>query len=80
MHAHILAGAVVASLDIWIAINVMVVLALLAPSRKAARFSSLPVFCARNVNIDRARIAFRVVPNCRNRGADRGRPNGGCVA
>jgi hypothetical protein len=44
MHIHIPAGTVVAVIECWIAINVMVVLTLLAPSRKAARFSSLTVF------------------------------------
>lgn len=43
MHAHIPA-AVVAVIDIWIALNVMAVLALLAPTRRAATCSSLTVF------------------------------------
>jgi hypothetical protein len=44
MHLSFPAGTVVAVIEIWIALNVMVVLALLAPSRKAARISSLTVF------------------------------------
>jgi hypothetical protein len=35
---------VVAVIEVWIALNVMVVLALIAPSRKAARISSLTIF------------------------------------
>ncbi len=44
MHAHISAGTVVAVIEIWIALNVMMVLALIAPSRRAAQVSSLTVF------------------------------------
>ncbi len=44
MHFHIPPGTLVAVIEIWIALNVMVVLSLLAPSRKAAKFSSLTVF------------------------------------
>jgi len=44
MHVHIPAGTVVAVIEIWIALNVMVLLSLLAPSRRVARYSSLTVF------------------------------------
>jgi hypothetical protein len=44
MHAPVPAGTVVAVIEVWIALNVMVVLALIAPSRKAARISSLTIF------------------------------------
>jgi hypothetical protein len=44
MHAHIPAGTLVAVIEIWIALNVMVVLALVAPSRRLAKFYSLSVF------------------------------------
>jgi len=44
MHAHFHAGPLVAVIEVWIALNMMVVLALLAPSRRAARVSSLTIF------------------------------------
>ena len=44
MHAHFPAGTVVAVIECWIAINVMVVLALIAPSRRAAKATSLTIF------------------------------------
>jgi hypothetical protein len=44
MHVHIPAGAVVAVIEIWIALNIMVVLSLVAPNRKAAKFFSLTIF------------------------------------
>jgi len=44
MHVHLPAGTVVAVIEIWIALNVMVLLSLLAPSRRVARYSSLTVF------------------------------------
>ena len=44
MHVHVPAGTVVAVIEVWIALNVMVVLSLLAPSRKVAKFSSLTIF------------------------------------
>jgi hypothetical protein len=43
MQAHILA-AVVAAIEVWIALCVMVTVALLAPSRRAAKVSSLTIF------------------------------------
>ena len=44
MHVAFPTGAVVAVIECWIAINVMVVLALIAPNRRAAKVSSLTVF------------------------------------
>jgi hypothetical protein len=44
MHVHIPAGTVVAVIEIWIALNVMVLLSLVAPNRKVARFFSLTIF------------------------------------
>ena len=44
MHVHLPAGTVVAVIEIWIALNVMVLLSLLAPSHRAAKYSSLTVF------------------------------------
>jgi hypothetical protein len=44
MHAHIPAGTLVAVVEIWIALNVIVLLSLIAPNRKAAKFASLTVF------------------------------------
>jgi len=41
---HIAAGTVVAVIELWIALNVMVVLALVAPSRRVAKAASLTVF------------------------------------
>jgi len=44
MHVHLPAGTVVALIEIWIALNLMVLLSLLAPTRRLAKFSSLAVF------------------------------------
>jgi len=44
MHVAFPFGIVVAAIEIWIALSVMLVLALLAPTRKMARVSSLTIF------------------------------------
>ena len=44
MHVHVPPGIAVAAIEIWIALNVMVLLSLVAPSRKAARFLSITIF------------------------------------